>query len=319
MYQAINSALHQVMEQDSSCILLGEDISFGGVFRCTTGLKQKFGESRVLDAPLSEQGIMGFACGYAAQGGKIISEIQFADYIYPAFDQIVNEIAKYRYRSGGQHQCGGLVIRAPCSAVGHGGLYHSQSPESYFAHTPGLKIVVPRGPAQARSLLLASMNDRDPVLFLEPKILYRRHEEPVNTEEMPETLGNAEVLVCGRDVTLVGWGSQVHVLIEAAKRASDLGISCEVIDLRILAPLDIDSISDSVKRTGRLIISHEAPITGGFSGEIAAQIQERNSLDLKAPILRACGWDTPFPLVYERFYLPNVQRCLQTIKKIMAF
>ena len=320
MFQAINKAMGIAMETDESALLFGEDVAFGGVFRCSLGLRERFGSSRVFNTPLTEQGIAGFAAGAAAMGTTCIAEIQFADYIFPAFDQIVNEIAKYRYRSGGMFNVGGVTIRAPCGAVGHGGLYHSQSPEAYFAHTPGLKVVVPRGPAQAKGLLLASIRDRNPVIFLEPKALYRSAVELVPTGDYEIPLGQAQVVREGSDVTVVGWGAQLYTLEKAiAQVEGQRGASCELIDLRTILPWDMATILASVKKTGRLVIAHEAPLTGGFAAEIAATIQERALFDLKAPIQRVCGWDTPFGLVYEPFYMPNVARCTMALNTVLDY
>lgn len=320
MFQAINKAMAMAMETDETALLFGEDVGFGGVFRCSLGLRERFGADRVFNTPLTEQGIAGFAAGAASMGTTCIAEIQFADYIFPAFDQIVNEIAKYRYRSGGMFNVGGVTIRAPCGAVGHGGLYHSQSPEAYFAHTPGLKVVVPRGPAQAKGLLLASIRDKNPVIFLEPKALYRSAVEMVPTGDYEIPLGQAQVVREGIDVTVVGWGAQLYTLEKAiAQIEAQRGVSCELIDLRTILPWDMPTILASVKKTGRLVIAHEAPLTGGFAAEIAAAIQERALFDLKAPIQRVCGWDTPFGLVYEPFYLPNVARCTHALKKVLDF
>jgi 2-oxoisovalerate dehydrogenase E1 component beta subunit len=318
-FQAINDSMRLAMERDPNALILGEDVGFGGVFRCTLDLRKKFGDARVFNTPLTEQGIAGFAAGAAAMGTTVIAEIQFADYIFPAFDQIVNEIAKYRYRSGGMFDVGSLVIRAPCGAVGHGGLYHSQSPEAYFAHTPGLKVVVPRGPIQAKGLLTSAIKDKNPVLFFEPKILYRSAVEQVPVEDYSLPLGKAEVLIEGKDCTLIGWGSQLYVLDAVVQEAEKSGISCELIDLRSIAPWDCETVINSVRKTGRLVIAHEAPKTGGFAAEIASAIQETCSMDLKAPVLRVCGWDTPFPLIFEKFYLPDITRCLQAVKKAVSF
>lgn len=320
MFQAINEAMRLALRRDPSLLVFGEDVAFGGVFRCTLDLKKEFGAARVFNTPLSEQGIAGFAAGVAAIGGNVVAEIQFADYIFPAFDQIVNEIAKYRYRSGGMFNVGGLVIRAPCGAVGHGGLYHSQSPEAYFAHTPGLKVVMPRGPIQAKGLLTNSIKDRNPVIFLEPKALYRAAVEEVPVEDYELPLGKAEVLLTGTDITLVGWGGQLYVLERAARAAKkQFGISCELVDLRTVLPWDIQTIADSVRKTGRLLVAHEAPLTGGFAAEIVATIQDKCALDLRAPAQRVCGWDTPFPLVFEKFYLPDETRCLEAIRSAVSF
>jgi len=303
-------------------VLFGEDVAFGGVFRCSVGLREKFGADRVLNAPVAEQAIAGFAVGLSVAGYKAIAEMQFADYIFPAFDQIVNEIAKYRYRNGGGG-CGNITIRSPCSAVGHGSMYHSQSVESYFAHCPGLKIVIPRGPKQAKGLLLASIRDPNPVLFFEPKVLYRHIFEnadgdvPVGDYELP--LGQAEVVRAGTDLTLVGWGSQVARLEAAAERAAAEGISCEVIDLQTIVPWDVDAVEASVKKTGRLIVAHEAPSTNGFGAEIGQKIQERCFLHLEAPIQRVCGFDTHFPYAWEEFYVPSATRVFAAIKSSMSY
>lgn len=320
MFQAINDSLSLAMSRDSSLVIFGEDVAFGGVFRCTMDLRKKFGATRVFNTPLCEQAVAGFAAGVCSVGGRAVAEMQFADYIFPAFDQIVNEIAKYRYRSGGQFNTGGLVIRAPCGAVGHGGLYHSQSPEAYFAHTPGLKIVMPRGPIQAKGLLSAAIIDNNPVIFLEPKALYRAATEEVPVDDYQLPLGKAEVLKIGSDCTVLGWGAQLYTLEKAIEQAKlAYGISCELIDLRSILPWDAESVIKSVQKTGRLVISHEAPQTGGFAAEIAAYIQEKCALQLKAPVTRVCGWDVPFPLVFEKFYLPDSTRCLQAILKTTNF
>ena len=232
-------------------------------------------------------------------GRTAIAEIQFADYIFPAFDQIVNEAAKYRYRSGGEFNAGGVTFRAPYGAVGHGGLYHSQSPEAYFCGTAGLRVVVPRSPAQAKGLLLASIRDPNPVIFLEPKALYRAAVEDVPEGDWELPLGSAEIVRAGDDVTLIAYGAQVGVCLKAAEEAaSSHGVSAEVIDLRTVAPWDVETVVASVSRTGRAIVSHEAPVTGGWGGEVAAKITERAFLSLEAPVARVCGYDTPFPLIF---------------------
>merc|ERR1719188_300676 len=323
MVVAINDALSIALaEEPKKTILFGEDVAFGGVFRASVGLRDKFGPDRVLNAPVAEQAIAGMAVGLSVAGYRAIAEMQFADYIFPAFDQIVNEIAKYRYRNGGGG-AGNIVFRSPCSAVGHGSMYHSQSVESYFAHCPGLKIVIPRGPKQAKGLLLASIREPNPVLFFEPKVLYRYKFEgdeaqvPVGDYELP--LGQADVVRAGTDITLVGWGSQIQRLEAAADRAAKDGVSCEIIDLQTIIPWDVDTVEASVKKTGRLIVSHEAPSTNGFGAEIGMKIQERCILHLEAPIQRVCGWDTHFPYAFEEFYIPSVARLMDAIKKTVAF
>ncbi|KAI8912777.1 thiamine diphosphate-binding protein [Gorgonomyces haynaldii] len=321
LYQSVNDALGIALEKDDKAVVFGEDVAFGGVFRCTMGLAEKYGKSRVFNTPLTEQGIAGFAIGMAAVGHTPIAEIQFADYVFPAFDQIVNEAAKYRYRSGNLFNVGGLTFRMPCMAVGHGGHYHSQSPEAYFAHTPGLKVVIPRSPIQCKGLLLSSIRDKNPVIFMEPKILYRSAVEQVPVEDYELPIGKAEVLKEGKDVTVLGWGSQIYVLENAIQMAEKQipGLSCELIDLRSILPWDLETVAKSVNKTGRLVIAHEAPMTGGFAGEIASSIQDACFTRLEAPIQRVCGWDTPFPLVFEKFYVPSAIRCMDAILKSVKY
>ncbi|KAM2356499.1 hypothetical protein ACFX1X_005590 [Malus domestica] len=299
LYSAINQALHIALETDPRSYVFGEDVSFGGVFRCTTGLADRFGKQRVFNTPLCEQGIVGFGIGLAAM--------------------IVNEAAKFRYRSGNQFNCGGLTIRAPYGAVGHGGHYHSQSPEAFFCHAPGLKVVIPRSPLQAKGLLLSCIRDPNPVVFFEPKWLYRLSVEEVPEHDYMLPLSEAEVIREGTDITLVGWGAQLSVMEQACKEAEKDGISCELIDLRTLLPWDKDTVEASVRKTGRLLISHEAPVTGGFGAEISASIVERCFLRLEAPVARVCGLDTPFPLIFEPFYMPTKNKILDAIKSTVNF
>ncbi|MDG1731524.1 MAG: transketolase C-terminal domain-containing protein [Thalassotalea sp.] len=316
LLQAINNALEIAMHENDSAVCFGEDVGhFGGVFRATSNLQEKFGKNRCFNTPLTEQGIMGFANGLAAQGSVPIAEIQFADYIFPAFDQIVNESAKFRYRSGNEFNVGNLTIRTPYGGGIAGGLYHSQSPEAYFAHTPGLKIVVPRNPYQAKGLLLAAIRDKNPVIFFEPKKLYRASTGEVPEEDYQLPLGKAEVVKAGTDITLLGWGAQMETLEKAADMAQEKGVSCELIDLRSILPWDVETVAASVRKTGRLLINHEAPLTGGFAGEIAATIQDKCFLNLESPISRVCGLDTPFPLAQEKEYMPDE---LKTFEAIMA-
>ncbi|KAJ1928959.1 hypothetical protein IWQ60_001600 [Tieghemiomyces parasiticus] len=321
LYQAVNDAMRIALTTDETAVVFGEDVKFGGVFRCTMGLAQDFGSDRVFNTPIVEQGIVGFGIGLATLGHTAIAEIQFADYIYPAFDQLVNEAAKYRFRAGDQFDCGGLTVRAPCGAVGHGALYHSQSPEAFFTHAPGLKVVMPRGPIQAKGLLLAAIRDPNPVVFLEPKVLYRAAVERIPEGDYELPLGKAEVVKEGKDITLLGWGTQLYVLEDAIRMAErDLpGLSCELIDLRTLLPWDVDTVARSVTKTGRVVVAHEAPHTSGFGAEIAATIQDQCFLKLQAPVRRVCGLDTPFPLAFERFYLPDRVRCYEAIKETMNY
>ncbi|XP_057345359.1 2-oxoisovalerate dehydrogenase subunit beta, mitochondrial isoform X3 [Manis pentadactyla] len=278
------------------------------------------GKDRVFNTPLCEQGIVGFGIGIAVTGATAIAEIQFADYIFPAFDQIVNEAAKYRYRSGDLFNCGSLTIRSPWGCVGHGALYHSQSPEAFFAHCPGIKVVVPRSPFQAKGLLLSCIEDKNPCIFFEPKILYRAAVEQVPVDPYNIPLSQAEVIQEGSDVTLVAWGTQVHVIREVASMAQEkLGVSCEVIDLRTIIPWDVDTVCKSVIKTGRLLISHEAPLTGGFASEISSTVQEECFLNLEAPISRVCGYDTPFPHIFEPFYIPDKWKCYDALRKMINY
>ena len=320
LLQAVNSALDTAMAHDPRVICLGQDLGqFGGVFRATSKLQEKYGKQRCFNTPITEQGIVGFSIGLAAQGSIAVAEIQFADYIFPAFDQIVNEAAKFRYRSGDQFNCGGLTIRTPYGGGIAGGLYHSQSPEAYFCHTPGLKVVIPSTAYQAKGLLLSAIRDPDPVIFFEPKAIYRAEVGEVPDDDYEIPLGVAEVVTEGADITLVGWGAQMHQLHRAAKMALQDGISCEVIDLRTLLPWDLETVAASVNKTGRLIISHEAPRTGGFAGEISAAVQEQCFLSLESPIMRVAGMDTPFPLVFEKEYLPDYLKVYEAIKQSVNF
>jgi 2-oxoisovalerate dehydrogenase E1 component beta subunit len=320
LLQAINNALDIAMAENERSVCFGEDVGhFGGVFRATSGLQDKYGKTRCFNTPLTEQGIIGFANGLAAQGSVPIAEIQFADYIFPAFDQIVNETAKFRYRSGNEFNVGKLTIRTPYGGGIAGGLYHSQSPEAYFAHTPGLKVVVPRNPYQAKGLLLASIRDDNPVVFFEPKRLYRASVGEVPTEDYQLPLGKAEVVKMGTDISLLAWGAQMEYIEKAAEMAAADGISCEIIDLRTILPWDVETIATSVKKTGRLLISHEAPLTSGFAGEIAATIQNECFLHLESPIARVCGLDTPYPLAQEKEYIPDHLKIFEAIKRSINY
>jgi 2-oxoisovalerate dehydrogenase E1 component beta subunit len=320
LLHAINNALEIAMLENDRAVCFGEDVGhFGGVFRATSGLQEKFGKLRCFNTPLVEQGVIGFANGLAAQGSVPIAEIQFADYIFPAFDQIVNESAKFRYRSGNEFDVGNLTIRTPYGGGIAGGLYHSQSPEAYFAHTPGLKVVVPRNPYQAKGLLLASIRDKNPVIFFEPKRLYRASVGEVPTEDYQLPLGKAEVVTAGSDITLLAWGAQMEIIEKAAEMASADGISCEIIDLRTILPWDIETVVNSVTKTGRLIVSQEAPLTAGFASEIAATIQKECFLHLESPIGRICGMDTPYPLSLEKEYVADHLKVYEAIKNSINY
>ncbi len=318
--QAVNDALHSELARDPQIVVFGEDVGrFGGVFRATQGLQEEFGEDRVFDTPLAEAGIIGAAIGMAMSGLRPVPEIQFADFIYPAFDQIVNEVAKMRYRSGGQYTCP-MVIRTPYGGGIRGGHYHSQSPEAYFVHTAGLKVVVPSDPYDAKGLLISSIRDDNPVIFLEPKRVYRAARAEVPDEEYVIPLGKAAVSRPGTDVTVVAYGAMLHTVLETAEvsEAKD-GISCEVINLRTLMPFDADTMIESVQKTGRAVIVHEAPKTCGFGAELVATINEKALLYLEAPVLRVTGFDTPFPYTLEHDYLPNEKRIRKALRDCVDY
>ncbi|KAL8940841.1 MAG: hypothetical protein Q9216_002593 [Gyalolechia sp. 2 TL-2023] len=320
-FQAINSALTHALRTDDRVLLFGEDVAFGGVFRCSMNLATEFGSERVFNTPLSEQGIVGFAIGCAAQGMKPIAEIQFADYVYPAFDQLVNEAAKWRYREGSTGgNVGGLVVRMPCGGVGHGAIYHSQSPESLFTHIPGLRVVMPRSPAQAKGMLLAAIASNDPVIFMEPKVLYRAAVEQVPSQAYELPLSQAEVVKEGKDVTVISYGHPLYTCSSAIAAAEkDFDASIELIDLRSLYPWDRDTVLKSVRKTGRAVVVHESMLNAGVGAEVAATIQEGAFLTLEAPVQRVAGWATHMGLVYERFNLPDVTRVYDAIKKSIEF
>lgn len=320
LLQAINNALISAMQKDERVMVFGEDVGhFGGVFRATSNLQHEFGKARCFNTPLTEQGIIGFANGLAAQGAIPIAEIQFGDYIFPAFDQIINETAKWRYRSGGQFSCGNLTIRTPYGGGIAGGHYHSQSPEAFFAHIPGMKVVIPRNPYQAKGLLLASIHDDNPVLFMEPKKIYRAAVGEVPEEYYELPLGKADIVQQGKDITLLAWGAQVEVVEKAAQLAQKDGISCEIIDLQSILPWDAETVCQSVVKTGRLLVNHEAPLTGGFASEIAAYVQQECFLYLEAPIARVCGLDTPYPLAHEKEYMPDHLKTYEAIKRTLDY
>lgn len=330
MLQAINSALDVMMARDPDVVIMGEDVGyFGGVFKATQGLQAKYGKTRVFDTPINEGGIIGVAVGLAAYGLRPVPEIQFADYIYPAFDQLVSEAARLRYRSAGEFTAP-LTVRSPMGGGIFGGQTHSQSPEGIFTHVSGLKTVVPSTPYDAKGLLIASIEDNDPVIFLEPKRIYNgpfdgHYDRPVKpwsqhpASEVPEgyyslPLGKAAIVREGADVSIVTYGTMVHV---ATAFAEENGIDAEVIDLRTLVPLDIDTIVASVEKTQRCIVVHEATRTGGFGAEIVSEIQERCFYSLEAPVQRVTGWDTPYPHALEWAYFPGPVRLGEAYKKLM--
>lgn len=319
MVQAINDALRLEMRRDDRVVVLGEDVGkVGGVFRVTQGLYDEFGENRVVDTPLAEGGIIGAAIGMALYGMRPVPEIQFADFIFPAFDQIVSEMAKYRYRSGGEYTCP-MVVRTPVGGGIRGGHYHSQSPESLFIHTAGLKVVCPSNPYDAKGLLLASIRDDDPVLFFEPKRVYRAAKAEVPEGDYTVPIGKAKVVREGKDVTVLAWGAMLYEALASAQEVATNGVDCEVIDLRTLWPVDIDTILESVKKTGRVVIVHEAPKACGFGAELLSMITEKAFLYLQAPPARVTGWDTPFPYTLENEYLPLAHRITPALVQTASF
>ena len=330
MIEALRDAHDVMLEKDSDVVVYGEDVGyFGGVFRVTAGLQEKYGRQRVFDAPISEGGIVGTAIGMAAYGLKPCVEIQFADYIFPAYDQITQEASRIRYRSAGQFTCP-ITIRTPTGGGIFGGQTHSQSPEACFTQVSGIKVVQPCTPYEAKGLLIASIEDPDPVVFLEPKRLYNgpfdgHHDKPLvpwskhDDGKVPEgyysiPLGVADIKRSGTEVTVLAYGTMVYVAMAAAE---EMGIDAEVIDLRSLIPLDLETINESVQKTGRCVIVHEATQTGGFAGELLALVEERCFYHLEAPILRVCGWDTPYPHAQEWAYLPGPERVGQALREVM--
>src|ERR1700690_1196567 len=303
LIQAINDALRVEMRRDPRVVVLGEDVGrFGGVFHVTAGLQEEFGADRCFDTPLAESGIVGTAIGMALYGMRPVAEIQFGDYIYPAYDQIVNELAKIRYRSGGEYSAP-VVIRMPVGGGIKGGHYHSQSPEALFTHIPGLTVVCPSNPIDAKGLLASAIRGDDPVIFMEPKRYYHKARADVPEGEYTIPIGEAKVVRpsrgSSRQVTILAWSAMVHTALEAAEKGEAEGLDLEVIDLRTLVPFDEEAIVASVKKTGRVVIVHEAPRTSGFGAELAATIAEKGILYLEAPILRVTGFDTPFPYTLE--------------------
>ncbi len=330
MIDAIRDAMDVKMAEDDNVVVFGEDVGyFGGVFRCTHGLQEKYGTSRVFDSPINESGIVGTAIGMAAYGLRPCVEIQFADYIYPAYDQIVSEAARLRYRSAAEFTAP-LVVRTPCGGGIFGGQTHSQSPESLFTHISGVKTVIVSNPYDAKGLLISAIEDDDPVIFFEPKRLYNgpfdgHHDRPAKNwsthpmGDVPEgrytvPIGKASVVSEGADVTILTYGTMVYVA-EAAKE--ETGVDAEIIDLRSLLPLDIDTIVASVKKTGRCMVLHEATLTSGFGAELAAQVQERCFYHLEVPIERVTGWDTPYPHAQEWDYFPGPARVGAALKSMM--
>ena len=330
MVQALNSAMDIMLGRDPRVVIMGEDIGFfGGVFRCTDGLQRKYGEQRVLDTPIAEGGIVAAAIGMGVNGLKPVAEIQFADYIYPAFDQVVSELARLRYRTAGEFSAA-VTIRTPCGGGIRGGQTHSQSPEGIFTHVCGIKVVMPSNPYDAKGLLISSIEDEDPVVFFEPKRIYNgpfdgdpnKPAVPWSSHpkgEVPggyyaEPIGKAAITRPGNDVTVLAYGTMVHVA-EAAVRLA--GVDAEIVDVRTLAPLDVDTLCTSVCKTGRCVVVHEATRFSGYGAELVATVQEECFWHLEAPIQRVTGWDTPYPHAFEWEYFPGPQRIAAALHAVM--
>jgi len=330
MIEAIRSGLDVVMARDSNTVILGEDVGyFGGVFRCTDGLQRKYGEHRVIDAPIAEGGIIGTAIGMGVNGLRPVAEIQFADYIYPGFDQVVSELGRLRYRSGGDF-FSPVTIRTPCGGGIRGGQTHSQSPEAIFTHISGIKTVMPSNPYDAKGLLISAIESDAPVIFFEPKRIYNgpfdgdpdkpavpwtshpKGEVPDEYYTVP--LGSAEIVEAGDELTIITYGTLVHI---AQAAAALVGVNAEIIDVRTLAPLDTKTLTESVKKTGRCLIAHEATRYTGFGAELTATVQEDCFYHLEAPIERVAGWDTPYPHAFEWQYFPGQKRIAAGIRKVM--
>lgn len=330
MIQAINSAIDVAMGRDDKVVVLGEDVGFfGGVFKATEGLQKKYGKPRVFDTPISENGIIGVALGMATYGLRPVPEIQFADYIYPGLDQLVSEAARLRYRSAGEFTAP-ITVRTPFGGGIFGGQTHSQSPEAIFTHVAGLKTVIPSNPYDAKGLLIAAIEDNDPVIFFEPKRIYNgpfdgHHDRPVSPwakfaeSAVPEghytvPLVKANIVRAGSDVTILCYGTMVHVALGVV---AESGIDADVIDLRTLVPLDLPAIVDSVSKTGRCIVLHEATKTSGFGAELSALVQEHCFHSLEAPVQRVTGWDTPYPHSLEWAYFPGPVRLTEALRRVM--
>src|SRR5580765_1036452 len=316
--EAINQALKQAMASDDRVLVLGEDVGKnGGVFRATQGLLDLFGENRVVDTPLSESAIIGASIGLAVYGLRPIAELQFEGFAFGAMEQLVAHASRIRTRSRGRYQCP-LVVRVPYGGGIRAPEHHSESNEAYFVHTPGLKVVVPSTPYEAKGLLLAAIRDPDPVIFMEPKKIYRSMREDVPEEEYVIPL-EARVAMEGSNVTLIAWGAMLHVALEGARLMADRGVSCEVLDLRTLSPLDTDAIIESVKKTNRAVIVHEAQRSCGVAAEIAARINEKALLALEAPVERVTGFDVVMPLPkLEQRFLPDARRVADAIDRVMS-
>ena len=318
--QAVRDAMRDEMDRDEKVLVLGEDVGVdGGVFRATDGLIERFGPDRVIDTPLAESSIIGMSVGLAATGFRPVAEIQFMGFVYPAINQLLAHAARLRNRTRGRMTCP-MVVRMPYGGGIHPPEHHSESYESIFLNTPGFKVVVPSNPRDAKGLLTAAIRDEDPVLFMEPKRIYRAFREAVPADGFTVPIGKAEVAREGSDVTLIAWGAMVRVCLDAAEVLAHGGTSAEVVDLRTLNPLDRETLVASVVKTGRAVVVHEAPRTNGFGAEIVAQINEHALLQLEAPVQRVAGFDVIFPLAHlERYYLPSRERIVKAVHEVLAF
>jgi pyruvate dehydrogenase E1 component beta subunit len=320
LLEAITAALRLEMAADNRVILLGEDIGKeGGVFRVTEGLQQLYGPERVMDTPIAESGIVGMAIGMAIAGLRPVAEMQFMSFLYPAFDQISNHLGRMRNRSRGRFSCP-LVIRVPYGGGIHPPEHHSESTEAILVHTPGIQVVVPATPYDAKGLLISAIRSPEPVIFLEPERIYRAVRQEIPEELYTVPLGEARVVQEGSHVTVIAWGSMLHEVLQAAEQLGDAGIRLEILDLRTLSPMDVPAIIRSVEKTGRAVVVHEAPRTCGLGAEIVAQINEKALLSLEAPVERVTGFDTVFPLPQlEKYYLPNSERIIAAVRRVLAF
>ena len=317
---ALNTALKQSLQNDKNVVLFGEDVGKnGGVFRITQGLQEQFGTDRVMDTPLAENMLAGMAIGMATQGLKPIVEFQFMGFIYPGFDQILSHASRMRNRTRGRLSCP-IVYRAPYGGGIHAPEHHSESTEALFAHIPGLRVVIPSTPAQGYGLMLAAIENPDPIIFLEPKRVYRLHKQEIDTNGQALPLDRCFIMQTGNDVTLISWGAMIQETLDAAKQLQQQGLSAEVIDLATIKPIDINTIIDSVEKTGRVVIIHEAARFGGIGAELCAQINEYAFESLQAPIQRVTGYDTimPYPKL-EHYYMPSTKRIIQAVQKIMEY
>ena len=318
MVEAINLALKQEMKKDKDVIILGEDVGIdGGVFRVTEGLLKLYGEKRVIDTPLSESGIIGISIGMAVYGLKPVAEVQFSGFMYPGFDQLISHASRIRNRSRGRFSCP-MVVRTPYSGGIKALEHHSDSPETYFIHTPGLKVIMPSGPYDAKGLLISAIRDPDPVIFLEPTRVYRAIKEDVPEKEYALPLGKCNLVKEGNEITVVSYGAMMKLVLEAVEKLEN--VSAEVIDVRTLSPLDDETIINSVKKTGRCVVVNEGPRSCGFAAEIIARINEKALLSLEAPVKRITGYDTIIPLAkLEDKYLPSVKRIMHGIEEVLSF